>query len=92
MTNRQDGSDGLNSPRAGAGRMSEGRHNNHPTVKPIALMEWLVRLVTPANGLILDPFMGSGTTGIAATRNGFNFLGIEQDKDYIQIAKARIAA
>lgn len=64
--------------------------NNHPTVKPISLMRYLIRLVTPPNGLILDPFVGSGTTGIAAKLEGFNFIGIELDADYAAIAHARI--
>ena len=60
-------------------------------VKPVALMRWLVRLVTPPGGLVLDPFLGSGTTGIAAILEGFRFLGIEKDEHYAEIAKARIA-
>lgn len=65
--------------------------NHHPTVKPIKLMEYLCKLVTPYNGTILDPFMGSGTTGIAAKNLGFNFIGIEVDSEYIQIAEKRIS-
>ena len=65
--------------------------NNHPTVKPIALMRWLVRLVTPPGGTVLDPFTGSGTTGIAAHLEGFQFIGIEQNPEYVAIAEARIA-
>lgn len=65
--------------------------NFHPTVKPIALMRWLCRLVTPPGGALLDPFMGSGTTGIAAGLEGFIFTGIEQDESYMRIAEARIA-
>ena len=65
--------------------------NTHPTVKPIALMRWLVRLVTPPGGLVLDPFTGSGTTGIAAGLEGFRFLGMEQDASYSALADARIA-
>ena len=65
--------------------------NVHPTVKPIDLMRWLCRLVTPAGGLILDPFLGSGTTGIAAVLEGYAFVGIEREPDYMQIAQARIA-
>jgi site-specific DNA-methyltransferase (adenine-specific) len=65
--------------------------NHHPTVKPIALMRWLCRLITPPDGLILDPFLGSGTTGIAAALEGFRFIGIEQDADYLAIAERRIA-
>ena len=64
--------------------------NTHPTVKPIKLMQYLVRLVTPPNGIVLDPFVGSGTTGIAAKLEGFNFVGIEQDAEYCKIAQARI--
>jgi site-specific DNA-methyltransferase (adenine-specific) len=66
------------------------RANNHPTVKPIKLMQYLVRLVTPPNGVVLDPFLGSGTTGIACKLEKFNFIGIEQDESYHKIAKARI--
>jgi DNA modification methylase len=64
--------------------------NTHPTVKPIALMQWLVRMVTPPGGKVLDPFTGSGTTGIAAVREGFTFIGIEREAEYVAIAKARI--
>lgn len=86
---RKEGSDGLNSPRTGAGRTS-GSKNFHPTVKPIALMEYLVRLVTPPGGTVLDPFMGSGSTGVAAARLGFDFVGVEMNEEYIEIARARI--
>jgi DNA modification methylase len=64
--------------------------NVHPTVKPIELMRWLVRLVTPPDGLVLDPFTGSGTTGCAAVLEGFRFVGIEREPEYAQIARARI--
>jgi len=64
--------------------------NHHPTVKPTDLMRYLCRLVTPPNGTVLDPFTGSGSTGKAATLEGFNFIGIEQSPEYIEIAKARI--
>jgi len=64
--------------------------NNHPTVKPTELMRYLVRLVTPKNGIVLDCFMGSGSTGKACAYEGFNFVGIDLDKDYCKIAKARI--
>jgi site-specific DNA-methyltransferase (adenine-specific) len=64
--------------------------NTHPTVKPIKLMQYLVRLVTPPNGIVLDPFVGSGTTGIACKLEGFNFVGLEQDAEYCKIAQARI--
>jgi DNA modification methylase len=64
--------------------------NFHPTCKPIALMRYLCRLVTPPSGTVLDPFMGSGSTGIAASQEGFNFVGIELDPDYFAIAEQRI--
>ena len=67
------------------------RRNHHPTVKPTALMRYLCKLVTPPAGTVLDPFMGSGSTGKAARMDGFGFIGIEQDADYIDIARARIA-
>jgi site-specific DNA-methyltransferase (adenine-specific) len=66
-------------------------HNNHPTVKPLALMRYLCRLVTPPGGTILDPFMGSGSTGMAAKAEGFEFIGIEKNPDYFKIAEKRIA-
>lgn len=66
--------------------------NNHPTVKPTELMKYLVTLVTPKNGTVLDPFMGSGSTGKAAKLDGFNFIGIELDPEYFEIAKERINA
>jgi site-specific DNA-methyltransferase (adenine-specific) len=64
--------------------------NSHPTVKPVKLMRYLIKLITPPNGTVLDPFMGSGTTGVAAKLEGFNFVGIEKEKEYIKIAEARI--
>jgi len=64
--------------------------NHHPTVKPIALMKYLCRLVTPPNGIVLDPFLGSGTTGIAATSLDFNFIGVELSEEYMEIARHRI--
>ncbi|HET7675672.1 MAG TPA: DNA methyltransferase [Gammaproteobacteria bacterium] len=67
------------------------RANNHPTVKPVALMRWLVRLVTPPGGTVLDPYLGSGSTGIASALEGFEFIGIEREAEYIDIARARIA-
>lgn len=66
------------------------QQNSHPTVKPVALMKYLVKLITPPNGTVLDPFMGSGSTGIAAKEEGFGFIGIERDPDYFKIAEARI--
>jgi site-specific DNA-methyltransferase (adenine-specific) len=66
--------------------------NHHPTVKPTDLMRYLCRLVTPPGRTVLDPFMGSGSTGKAAVLEGFNFIGIEREAEYVEIAKARIAA
>ncbi len=66
------------------------RRNSHPTVKPTDLMRYLCRLVTPPKGIVLDPFMGSGSTGKAAMFEGFDFVGIERDSEYIEIARARI--
>ncbi|HHD7489656.1 TPA: site-specific DNA-methyltransferase [Klebsiella oxytoca] len=87
---RKEGSVGINDPRAGAGR-TNGAKNNHPTVKPIALMSYLCRLITPPGGTVLDPWMGSGSTGRAAIEEGFNFIGIDLNPDYVTIASARIA-
>ena len=75
---------------AKASRAERGKGNSHITVKPIALMQWLVRLVTRKGGMVLDPFMGSGTTGIAAIKEGMNFTGIEISEEYYNIAKKRI--
>lgn len=66
------------------------RQNHHPTVKPTDLMRYLVKLITPPNGIVLDPFTGSGSTGKGAVIEGFNFVGIELDPDYVAIATARI--
>jgi len=89
MINREPDSAGMNNPRAGAGRTS-GSKNPHPTVKPIALMRYLIRLVTPPNGVVLDPFMGSGTTGLAARDEQKSFIGIERDDAYFHIAQHRL--
>ena len=64
--------------------------NIHPTVKPIKLMQYLVRMITPPNGIVLDPFAGSGTTGIACKIDGFNFVGLELSEEYTEIANSRI--
>lgn len=64
--------------------------NIHPTVKPTELMKYLCRLVTPKDGVVFDPFMGSGTTGKAAAQEGFRFVGIEMSEEYFEIAQARI--
>ncbi len=90
-TDREDDSIGTQNPRAGAGRTG-GARNYHPTVKPVELMRYLVRLVTPTGGTVLDPFTGSGTTGIAARLEGRLFIGIEREPEYFDIAHARIAA
>lgn len=66
------------------------RANHHPTVKPTSLMQYLVRLVTPKGGTVLDPFMGSGSTGKACVYEGFDFIGIDMTPDYVEIARARI--
>ena len=66
--------------------------NNHPTVKPVALMEYLIKLITPPNGLVLDPFNGSGSTGMAAVGLGMDYIGIDLDPNYIEISKKRIDA
>lgn len=71
-------------------KKDRGEGNIHPTVKPTSLMEYLIKLVTPVNGTVLDPFMGSGSTGKAAIRNNFNFVGIEREEEYMKIAEARI--
>jgi len=76
----------------GAERKVRCVRNPHPTVKPVAVMRWLCRLVTPPGGTILDPFMGSGSCGIAAKLEGFDYIGIELDPEYVAIAEARIAA
>jgi site-specific DNA-methyltransferase (adenine-specific) len=77
--------------RAGAGRTG-GSKNIHPTVKPVELMRWLVRLVAPVGGTVLDPFTGSGTTGMACRYELREFVGIEREAEYIAIAERRIAA
>ncbi|WP_336339750.1 site-specific DNA-methyltransferase [Stenotrophomonas maltophilia group sp. Smal41] len=76
--------------RRGDGYQATARANNHPTVKPTDLMRYLCRLVTPAGGIVLDPFMGSGSTGKAAVLEGFQFIGIEEDPAYAAIAEARV--
>ncbi|GAG68928.1 unnamed protein product [marine sediment metagenome] len=76
----------------GSKRKENMSKNNHPTVKPLKLMEYLVKLVTPPKGTTLDPFIGSGTTGIACKKLGFNYIGIDQSKEYCPMAVARIKA
>jgi site-specific DNA-methyltransferase (adenine-specific) len=89
MVDREPDSAGMNSPRAGAGRTS-GAKNFHPTVKPTSLMEYLIKLVTPPNGTVLDPFTGSGSTGKAAILQGFDFIGIEMTEEYLPIIEDRL--
>lgn len=71
-------------------KKERGDGNIHPTVKPIKLMEYLIKLVTPKGGVVLEPFMGSGSTGIAAKNLGMSFIGIEREEEYFEIAKQRI--
>ena len=80
--NMHEGESGMNTAKV--------RKNHHPTVKPTDLMAYLCRLVTPPGGVVLDPFMGSGSTGCAAVLEGFQFVGMERDADYIELARARI--
>lgn len=75
---------------AKANKKDREEGNTHPTVKPTALMTYLVRLVTPPGGVVLDPFMGSGSTGKAAVREGFDFIGIEREEEYVAIASKRL--
>ena len=75
---------------AKATNSDRGKGNNHPTVKPIDLMRYLIRLVCPVGSVVLDPFMGSGTTGKAALEEGMEFIGIEQSKEYMDISKKRL--
>ena len=84
---RADGGVGGDNPR---NRTNAAKLNHHPTVKPTSLMQYLVRLVTPEGGTVLDPFMGSGSTGKACAYEGFDFIGIDQSSEYVEIARARI--
>ena len=84
---REDGNPGGSNPR---NRTNEKKVNHHPTVKPTDLMRYLVRLVTPQGGVVLDPFMGSGSTGKACAYERFDFIGIDQSAEYVAIAQARI--
>jgi DNA modification methylase len=93
-----DGFEARNNMRVNGPRESEDaktatlRANHHPTVKPTDLMRYLCRLVTPPGGVVLDPFTGSGSTGKAAMLEGFRFIGIEREAEYVEIARARIVA
>lgn len=75
---------------AKASKAERGEDNTHPTIKPIAVMQWLCRLVTPVGGITLDPFAGSGSTQCAAIREGFRYIGIDISEDYCVIAAKRI--
>ena len=86
-TTRKEGNVGGDNPR---NRGVHERVNHHPTVKPTDLMRYLCRLITPPNGIVLDPFMGSGSTGKACAYEGFDFIGIDQSAEYVEIARARI--
>jgi len=79
---------GADNPR---NRTNQARANFHPTVKPLALMRYLVKLVTPPNGIVLDPFLGSGTTAVAAILEGFKWVGCEMTDEYLPIIEARVA-
>jgi site-specific DNA-methyltransferase (adenine-specific) len=72
------------------GGVKAKKKNIHPTVKPLSLMLYLCRLITPKGGLVLDPFLGSGSTAVAAKLEGFNYIGIELDEKYVAISEARI--
>jgi hypothetical protein len=101
---RDEGCEGMDLQKAGVLNMRTDAHserngmdtaprrNHHPTVKPTALMQYLCRLVTPPGGIVLDPFMGSGSTGKAAVLEGFRFIGIEREAEYVAIARARISS
>ena len=102
-SDRSEGTESLEQKTGGMISNTSGQHmtrrdgyvppasgNNHPTVKPTELMAYLCRLVTPLGGTVLDPFMGSGSTGKAAMREGFGFIGCEIDPEYAVIARARI--
>ena len=80
----------IQDPRAGAGRTASEVKNFHPTVKPTKLMAWLCRLLTPKGGIVLDTFLGSGTTGVSASMEGFKFIGTEMNPEYCDIALQRI--
>ena len=87
---RKEGTAGLENPRAGAGRTASEVKNFHPTVKPTKLMAWLCRLLTPKGGIVLDTFLGSGTTGVSASMEGLKFIGTEMNPEYCDIALQRI--
>ncbi len=81
---------GLPDPRMTHEQARNPAANHHPTVKPLAIMSWLITLITPPGGIVLDPFAGSGTTLLAAKRGGWHYLGIEQSEEYVTIAERRL--
>jgi len=87
---RKEGTAGVENPRAGAGRTASHVKNHHPTVKAVGIMERLLADVPLDEGPVLDPFMGSGTTGIACVKTGHSFIGIEREEDFFAIADARV--
>ena len=93
MSGRRDSHDmeGYSIDNDVTGRFVTEKQNVHPTVKPVKLMRYLCRLITPKGGTVLDPFMGSGSTGIAAKDEGFEFIGIEREKEYFEIAEQRVS-
>lgn len=74
-----------------ASRSERGPNNSHPTVKPLALMQWVTKLITPPNGVVLDPFAGSGTTLLAALNEGFSAIGVEKESEYVDIIRTRLS-
>lgn len=87
---RNKGLEGIGGREHNPEKESAHNQNFHPTVKPVKLMEYLIKLITPPKGIVLDPFMGSGTTGVAAKKLGFNFIGCELSEEYLEIAQKRI--
>lgn len=80
----------MSDPRMEQKQQRGGNENHHPTVKNTKLMSYLCKLITPPNGTVLDPFMGSGSTGVGALKEGFKFIGIEREAEYVEICKARL--
>ena len=79
------------SPKASSSERNAGLDSNHhPTVKPLALMRWLCRLITPPGGIVLDPFLGSGSTMAAALAEGFRCVGIEREPEFVELARRRV--
>lgn len=97
---RNEGLEGLeaqkgvrsNAPRESEEVKTKLRYNFHPTVKPVVLMSYLIKLITPKKGIVLDPFSGSGSTLVAAKKSGFKFIGIEKEKEYCEISRKRLSS